>query len=334
MVIVFKKIAIFIVSILLSLSANFGITPSLAFAPKDAENVQLTFATVADTHLTGSRTRESLVKAAVMDAETSERKLDMFVLDGDNTNHGELNQYESLARVFDGRDPAENIYIVRGNHDTWTSGSNGEKDPPLADEYYFRFNEMITGKARDNVYYSDVINGYHIIVLASEGNSGDAATISEAQFQWYKAELENAGADGKPIFVFCHYSFAGTHGLPYTFSHDKGDTDEVGGLGDYNDRILEETAKYKNVFWISGHIHGGFTEPILEKLTGYTSYDNLNGINCINLPSLTKLQINGHLTLGTGYVFEVYPDTVVARARNFVTGTWLPWHDITIELEK
>ena len=75
--------------------------------------------------------------------------------------------------------------------------------------------------------------------------------------------------------------------------------------------------KYKNVFFINGHLHGGIFEKIAETL------NEENGVYSISIPGYRKLNNFGIQDCGVGYYCEVYGDKVIFKARKFISGEYL-----------
>ena len=134
----------------------------------------------------------------------------------------------------------------------------------------------------------------------------EKAYISAEQIAFLDRELKRATADGKPCFLMCHQPFAFTHGLPGVW--------KTGDMGEQNDEVRAVVEKYKNVFFINGHLHGGvcnYAEEILNKE---------NNVVSINIPGYRKENNFGHTDAGVGYLCEVFDNKVIFRARNFLTG--------------
>lgn len=296
--------------------------------PVDEENVKLTFASISDTHLTKSSIRANILELGLKDMEDSAVPLDALILLGDNTDHGYREQYENLEKTFAKYNPAKEIYMAEGNHDTWTR--DGDDAYESARVLFTEYNEKITGHSYDKAYYSTAINGYHFIFLASEADHTNAY-ISPTQLSWFEQEMEKAAADGLPIFVICHWPVNQTHGLPVTWG-DKDMEPDDGGLGDQSDAVYAVLKKYNDVFYVSGHIHDGFTNDKDSNLYGYNSIYSDGTLHYVNLPSFMTGSIRGRVANGTGYQFEVYSDKVIIRARSFSAGVWYTFYDYTIPL--
>ena len=97
-------------------------------------------------------------------------------------------------------------------------------------------------------------------------------------------------------------------------------------LADTKEAVLE---KYKNVFYINGHLHDGVYENSLEVL------NEENGVYSINLPAYGRENDYGEfLQDGLGTYVEVYDDEVIFTARDFKAGKSLEGYTKTFELVK
>lgn len=292
------------------------------------DDCRASFAAVSDTHLRGNFFFEGLLELGLSDMARAQDKLDAVVFNGDNTDHGEIKMWDTFADAISKFDIAKQTIVVTGNHDTWGPDRDNLE---VTKQTFIKYNKIISDRDIDQMYYSTEINGYPVIVLGSEGDSTDA-DVSQAQIDWFAAEMEKASQKNLPIFIFFHQSINGTHGLPYSWDFDENDGPQKGGIGEASDDIYNIIRQYKNVFYVSGHIHGGFTNPGDRK--HYVSVEKYDGLTLINLPSYMYFDfIRGkHIMNGTGYIFEIYDDSVMLRARNFITGTWISRYDEVIPL--
>lgn len=153
-------------------------------------------------------------------------------------------------------------------------------------------------------FYSYDINGYTFIVMGSEKQVFERAYISEKQLAFVDSELKRATAEGKPAFVICHQPLKNTHGLPEVW--------KTGDLGDQSGELRDVLVKYKNVFYINGHLHDGMYERSVEKLA--------DSVYSINLPTYGKSNDFGVKEKGIGYYVEVYDNQVIFTGRNFLEG--------------
>ena len=153
-------------------------------------------------------------------------------------------------------------------------------------------------------FYSYDLNGYTFIVMGSEKQVFERAYISERQLAFLDSELQRATAEGKPAFVICHQPLKETHGLPEVW--------KTGDLGDQSQQVRDVLTKYKNVFYINGHLHDGMYDRSVEKLA--------ENVYSINLPTYGKTNDFGVKDKGIGYYVEVYDNEVLFTGRNFQKG--------------
>lgn len=324
----------FVVSIVLTIVATVApgkMADSTApNAPMDAESCKLNFAVVSDTHMKvgiEGLPNDLVFHLAMKDFEAADKKYDALVFVGDNTDHGYEDQWAHFEEQFKGYDPADNILLAMGNHDTWTRDGS---DNRTAKGLFMEYSTKLTGKFTGNYYYSTTVNGYPFIFLTSEEDH-TAATFSDKQIKWFKNEMKKAAKLDKPIFVVCHWPINMTHGLPVSWGDDDYD-DMTGGMGEQSDRINKIMQKYDNVFMISGHIHNGVSNSETKEKLGYESLEKVGNIHSLNIPAINGFNENGDWFPGTSYVIEVYEDEVVFRARNFMSGYWRPEYNYTVKL--
>lgn len=294
--------------------------------PVDPENCKLNFATISDIHMTDELLRNLVLRFGLQDMENSDYPLDALVCTGDLTDHGEADEWQNLADAFSRYTPAKNIILAQGNHDTWTEDDGYN----LARDYFLKYSEEITGRKIENEYYSTKVNGYTFIVLASEDDR-TSMYMSDTQLAWLEVEMAKAAADNLPIFVICHWPLNQTHGLPETWGDDEPEPDD-GGIGDQSAAVEAILKKYKNVFYITGHIHSGFVKENQKNVYGYTTVESDGSFHSINLPQYMYLTIRGRIANGTGCQFEVYDDRVEIRPRSYSAGVWYTDYNYTIPL--
>ena len=317
-----------VAAILTVLQLFFGIFFGDFTAPTKPlqEDCKLNFAVISDVHMTEEKARADMLRFGLQDMQEFESPLDALILSGDITDHGEREEWENVASAFADYTPAKNIILAQGNHDTWT----GDDDYALSREHFFEFNEKIAGREIDNVYYSTKVNGYTFIVLGSEADH-TSQTVSDEQVEWLRTEMEKASKDGLPIFVINHWPINESHGLPETWGDDEPMPDD-GGIGDKSAEVEKILKSYNNVFYITGHIHSGFTKPGQEDVYGYLSVESDGSFHSVNLPQYMYLTLRGRIANGTGFTFEVYEDKVEIRARSFSAGVWYTDYDWSFDL--
>ena len=262
---------------------------------RDSENVRLSFATIADTHLVDNEIAEKNLANTFEDLGNSKEKFDAFLLAGDIAEYGRKKEYNRFFSVTDKQTVVPNVFLTMGNHDVrFTYGKNQKIIMDKVNEYL----EINTnGKS----YYSYDINGYTFIVIGTEKRILEKAHITREQIDFLDKELQRGTKDGKPVFVMCHQAFAFTHG----------------DMGEQSDEVRAVMEKYKNVIFINGHLHGGIYEKTFEYL------NKENNVCSLSVPGYRKENNFGIKPCGMGYYAEVYDNKIVFVARNFMKGEYI-----------
>lgn len=294
---------------------------------KDAEEIRLNFAAIADIHMTDEFARRQVLKCGLWDMDHAYDDLDALVLAGDLTDNGRVEQYENLKKAFEPYSPAKEIIMAVGNHDTWTDEDDAYEP---AKENFIKYSKEITGRELTECYFTTQINGYTFIVMASEDTHTDAY-ISDTQLQWLREEMDKASEKDLPVFVISHWPLAESHGLPETWGDDEPELLD-GSFGDQNYEVEAILKDYENVFFITGHLHNGFVNEAQENFYGYVSVESDGSFHSINLPSFMYMGIRGRVMNGCGYSIEVYEDEVLVRARSFTSDIWYTDYDVTIPI--
>lgn len=267
---------------------------------EDKNNIRLSFAAVADTHLPDRESAEKNLHNAFLDVLNAEGKIDALLLAGDIADYGLKKEYERFFRVFLTYKDKLKLFVTMGNHDArffYRSASSAVNS---------NIEKLLGIKLHGKPYYSYDIKGYTFIVLCTEKAVLEKAYISLEQISFLDKELKRATKDGKPCFVMCHQPFAFTHGLPEVW--------KTGDMGEQNDEVRAVMEKYRNVFFINGHLHGGVCSYVEEVL------NRDNNVISISIPCYRKENNFGMTDAGVGYLCEVYDNKVVFKARNFLTG--------------
>lgn len=268
---------------------------------------------------------------------TERSKLDAYITVGDNTSRGSEENWTVMRKCFKTANTKTPKIITVGNHDCYCDidPEKGENEYQKAIARYFSYVEEITGMKQEKIYFSRTIKGYKIISLGNESDAGCEANISNAQIEWLRKELEDGTKDGKPVFVFCHQSLNGRHGLPRTWDRheDPNRAPDEGGVGEKSEEIADVLKSFKNVFYFSGHSHMGLCGEDMKKKEGYSSFEEEDGVHLINLPSLNGRNHHGEIAKkGYGAEIRVYDDKVRIVPRNYITGKYCK--DINIKDSK
>ncbi len=304
------------------------------------EDCKAYFAVISDVHLVeGSYDRQKTLEMGLADMQSAETSLDALIFAGDTTNMANLSEYEMLAQALGKYTPANNIIMATGNHDLWNEEVDDDDRFPESERLFIEYNKKLTNRDIEKVYYSTEVNGYTFIVLGSE-NDITRGYITDEQLQWLDAEMAKAAKKGLPIFVISHWVLDDTHGQPDVWTgpfvpdEEKEEENESGyanGKGKDVQAILE---KYDDVFMISGHLHNGIAHHYTMFGCDYSSIEDVGSIHSVNLPTYASMAIRGNPSNGMGFVFEVYDDEVVIKARCFSAGVWYTNYFYTFPLTK
>ncbi|MCR5485480.1 MAG: metallophosphoesterase [Clostridiales bacterium] len=298
---------------------NPMMTPSDKTPMKASADCRLKFIAWADPQISNYiLKRDPIFVSSCEDVKNSKTKFDAMLIAGDIVENGLPCETEHVTENLP-KDNIKNFVLATGNHDVrlhpykqtvkrFTAFTNG-------------LNEEIGSKLRiDALHYKTVINGYTFIVLGTDKTMFEEAYLSDSQLSWLDDSLKEASKSGKPIFVTVHQPFKKSHGLPKTWNSP---TQYAGSIGAQSDALKNVLKKYKKIILISGHLHTGIGE--------YT-YQNIEGIHSVNLPSLCVQNRDGRVNdHGLGFWVEVFRTKVVFHARNFSEGKDYPNENITIK---
>ncbi len=294
----FKKIFAAFVAIFISLGWMVGPSTENPITFKDSDDVKLSFVTVSDIHVMGESYTKFYFESLFKDLSNTDEKFDAVVMAGDLTEMGFNCEYDNFFDVLDNQTVTKNLIIATGNHDVRYAY---KKNKPIIMN---KVEEYLGIDTKGESFYSYDLNGYTFIVMGSEKQVFERAYISERQLAFLDSELQRATAEGKPAFVICHQPLKETHGLPEVW--------KTGDLGDQSQQVRDVLTKYKNVFYINGHLHDGMYDRSVEKLA--------ENVYSINLPTYGKTNDFGVKDKGIGYYVEVYDNEVLFTGRNFQKG--------------
>lgn len=301
-----------ILSVLLSLL--FSLTGTLVgvqnagspFSAEEESRALLNVAVVSDLHTNGTPLHSRNVKLMrlLCGIAKSETPLDAIVMPGDLTETARTMEYAALSGILDRYAPTKTLLPALGNHDV--RGVMGVVDYEKNLQNYYAFCDGL-GVQTDKPYWSQNVGGYTFILLGSEAEDKDSATVSPVQLLWLDETLEIAAKVGRPVFVICHQPLAHTNNVDVSWPG----AGTIGAQSDAVETILKKhTEAGLPIVFVSGHLHDDFNAHSFE-----TPHENLY---CLNLPSA---QYNDG---GRGVMLEVYPERVLLRTRDFISGEWLP----------
>lgn len=319
----FPLIAYKVMTVMLSIMSALGMisTPSIdtPVSTVDPDTVQMTFAAWGDPQVSNYLyKREARLVSACSDIKNSSVKLDALVIAGDIAENGLESEYRVVAENLNAlKDKVDDFIIAYGNHDSRL------KAYPLQSKRIMKFHNSVSTKHQltDHLYYSAEVKGYKFIVLNNDKTMFEEGYYSPEQLEWLDSEIASTQGSGKPVFVVNHQPLKKSHGLPKTWNAPE--CLDKGSIGEQSDQIQAIFEKYNNVIFITGHLHMGF---------GQYTYEDRGSYKLINLPTIGCSNSDGYDADGQGYIFEVYPDRIIARARVFSTGEYMPQYDITIPL--
>ncbi len=145
------------------------------------------------------------------------------------------------------------VYACLGNHDVW--GGNGPTDDAPADKKGFGLLTDALGMPAP--YYSFDKCGWHFLALNSMCNWPNYGALSEAHFDWLKADLGKTPKT-TPVCVISHLPIVSVTSLLYGDGYRKGNNNVVPGIWQHADcwAISEVFRKHPNVkVCLSGHMH-------------------------------------------------------------------------------
>ncbi len=320
-----------LISIIMSIMMALGMvgTPSTDDTLRNIDpNTVLDFVVTGDTQVSNIMPeREKNLISFSQDIKNSQIELDAFIIAGDVTENGFPEEY---ARIYDNIHDfnVKNFIFATGNHDIRLN----EYEAGTARFFDF-MNDLNGGKNDQNsTHYKYEVEGYTFLVLGSDNWDFEKAFISSEQLQWLNIELKEATKTGRPVFVISHYPLAESHGLPGTWGSSnsddvygslptyeaKSDPDLIGSIGEQTNEVYEILNDYKNVFFITGHLHTGFGKNT------YQTIDEANNVQGVNVPSVGINNKDGsYNNPATGLFVEVTPTKVIFYARDFGEGKFL-----------
>ena len=318
----------------ISFTALFGATlpaPSTDEPIKVNEEANMTVVLWGDTQLSDyDAKRHQYSKNAAIDLKYAEGEFDALVIAGDVTENGKGAEYQLLLDYLSVADNVKNHIFTVGNHDVRLRQYT--QVVKTFDEFCNAANSTFADNAKyykeGKLSYTYEVNGYTFIVLGTDKVVFEESYFSDECLRWFDAELAKATADGKPAFVVVHQPLKLTHQVWQSWNSP---SDKAGTIGAQSDALQTIMEKYNNVFFITGHLHMGFSDKWSIHRTGETAEKAGDGnVVLVNLPGIGPKNADGEYNnSGTGYIMEVYNDRVEFIARDFNLGKYVD-HNETV----
>ncbi|MCR5150065.1 MAG: metallophosphoesterase [Clostridiales bacterium] len=313
----FTKAAAFLLSVIMTLVPYAGFEmPTLNTKYDDCLfNMEM----VSDVHIEADYPfRTGFLKQALRSFASSKVKVNAVVSCGDLTNYADEPSLAKYYKTIEEYSPCP-VITVAGNHDIGHAGDRNKTSISREEalQNVIKYYNDYSGRDLDVNYYATDIDGYRFIVLGDEvidGGKWDGITMSEAQLEFLDTQLSQSAGRGKPVFVCCHWPIENMNG-ENTIWQGSGIERSIYDIP----AILE---KYENVFYISGHMHGGVRCVAVADMFNIPMAECVNGVTYISLPTFGIINMFGIPVSGTGAQLEVYSDKVVFRPKNYLTGKW------------
>ncbi len=315
----------FIMAIILTIIPYAGF--ELPVIDNAEEDCQLTVELISDVHIEENELiRQMFLTVGLNNLKYAKADVDAVLVDGDITNFADEPSLAKYYELLSKHSPVP-VITAAGNHDIGHVGDRDVTDITReeAKANFIRYNNEYMGMDNTDNYYATEINGYKFIVLGDEvidGGHWDGMDISDTQMAFLDSEL--ASANGEPVFVCCHWPVDGMNGQEIIYPDGEIELDK-------ND-IKTVMEKYENVFYISGHIHGGIKSTVAAEFSGMANVEQENGVTYVSLPTYGIVNSFGYPWSGTGMQMEVYEDHIVFRPRNFITNAWFTNSVYSIDL--
>ena len=327
---IFTKIGTVLLALITTFTSLLGLGGG--GIPEEAatqDTLCLTIAAVSDTHITPALA--PMLTAGLIDMSADDLDVDVALFLGDCTDNGNVENWEAFTSSVTKYCAVKDKIVAIGNHDTWIDyDTPHEYDEAL--ENYLTYSNAIMGTDHTTPWFTYEVEGYHFIVLATEG-TGVSADISDEQSAWADEQLAAAAADsaGKPIFVLMHQ--------PLNYTHAVGNNLDGNGFSDNEQckKLRDTMDKYENIFYLSGHTHYGLSDgtAAYSDPAGFKTVEKVGkNITSINLPSYTKgsYVFTGDPLIGDGLIINIYADRVELLGRNYIAQGWLDSFTVTVPL--
>ncbi|MCH5197849.1 MAG: metallophosphoesterase [Oscillospiraceae bacterium] len=277
----------------------------------DPDNIRFSAAIWSDLHFSAiyEHNRTQSCRISLEDLSASQVQLDALLIAGDLCENGKMAEKEYLAEQLQSIKTVKTVLPASGNHDVRLRHiENSIK------KFSAFCNKVNSDLLPDKMYYSREVNGYKIIILGTTRSAFEESHLDDEEMEWLKNELRSGTANGKPVFVIAHQPLQFTHNLPNSW--DTPGNKRKGSIGKQSEHLKNILNGYKNVFFITGHLHRGFN---------INTYEEIMNFHSVNAPSTGVWNKDSvYSGAGLGFILEVYDSFVLFRPRDFMSGKFIP----------
>lgn len=288
-----------------------GIAPLGPLAFPREQNKQYSFGALSDAHITYSTAKADFQRAVKYLNEIE--SVEFICISGDLTGSGTEDELAQFKTAVDTYSPVVPVYAIAGNHEFYSTVSNG-------------YLENYTGHP---LYYS-FERGDDMFIMCGVYSPEYDEIFTVQYLQWLYETLE--ANRNKRCFIFVHFfppDDSGNACGVYNWSM---------GAGEKSSVFLSLLKHYKNTVLFHGHSHLKF---YLQELDPRANYNEKKGYRSVHIPSISVPRdiVGGEMVEtkegSEGYVVDVYKNGIHLRGRDFVNERFLPiasyWIDTTLQ---
>lgn len=240
-------------------------------------------------------------------------KPDLWVFDGDVSDHGLPGEFDAFKQIMKAVARPEQIVVTTGNHEFY--------DKEASDAVALQRFRAAFGLQQP--YNNRVAGGIHLVMLADEQwktapRYPDWAWLTPEQVSWFEKVL--AEHRDLPTVVCLHQPLQDT--VLWTFGGN-----DFAGCGQIKElrAILARNPQVK--LWLSGHTHLRVEEPGQRVVQGGVTYASLGStFYLFDSPSGRGKDPGA----SQSRMLEIWPDRLLLRARDHQRQAWLDDLDVSI----
>ena len=281
------------------------------------------FQVVSDTHINRTSQADLNFKAMLKDIKANENgSIGLFIV-GDVTHNGTEAEYRLIRSYYDEEGGLPPMFWSIGNHDVRNGAAiGGSNTIESVTATFCNYTYLPDGTHPSDSSYDFWLNGYHFVFLGTDVLTDPSCILSDDTLNWLDETLAENRDPMRPTFVFLHQSILNTVAgcLDYQWA--------VGAVNDPTaSRLVQIYQKYPEVVLFNGHSH-------FELTSNYCMHVPTTElpINIFNTAAIAYLSTEYRVTSSfcenaegsQGYYVTLYNDRMTVRARNFVTGEWMP----------